>query len=42
VKAAAARAAGVDDLVRRLAAELDTESERREFAQHCRIAQPRI
>jgi hypothetical protein len=36
VKQAALRAAGVDDLVARLALELDTESERREFTRRCR------
>jgi TIR domain len=36
VQSAARRAAGVDDLVARLAGELDTESERREFTQSCR------
>lgn len=36
VKQAALRAAGVDDLVSRLAAELDTESDRREFTRRCR------
>jgi hypothetical protein len=41
VKIAASRAAGVGDLVGRLATELDTESERREFTQRCRIGQPR-
>jgi TIR domain len=41
VKTAASRAAGVDDLVGRLAAELDSESERREFAQRCQIGRPR-
>jgi hypothetical protein len=41
VKTAASRAAGVDDLVGRLATELDTESERREFSQRCRIGKPR-
>jgi hypothetical protein len=41
VKTTASRAAGVDDLVGRLATELDTESERREFTQRCRIAKPR-
>lgn len=35
VKTAAAQAAGVEDLVGRLARELDSESERREFAQRC-------
>jgi TIR domain len=35
VKSAALRAAGVDDLLSRLAAELDTESERHEFTQRC-------
>lgn len=42
VKTAASRAAGVDDLVSRLAAELDSESERREFAQRCRVGKPRV
>jgi hypothetical protein len=37
VKTAAVRAAGVADLVTRLAMELDTDSERREFTQRCRI-----
>ena len=37
VKTAASHAAGVEDLVGRLAMELDTESERREFTQRCRI-----
>jgi hypothetical protein len=37
VKAAAARSAGVDDLVGRLATELDTDSERREFTHRCRL-----
>src|ERR1700730_63146 len=41
VKTAASRAAGVDELVGRLATELDTESERREFSQRCRIGKPR-
>jgi hypothetical protein len=41
VKTAASRAAGVDDLVGRLATELDTDSERREFTQRCRIGQTR-
>ena len=36
VKSAASRAAGVDDLLARLAMELDTELERRTFAQRCR------
>ena len=36
VKQAALRAAGVDDLVARLAVELDTESQRREFTRRCR------
>jgi len=40
VKIAAARAVGVDDLVGRLAAELDSESDRREFAQRCRTGRP--
>jgi hypothetical protein len=42
VKTAASRAAGIDDLVGRLAMELDTESERREFTQRCRIGKPRV
>src|SRR5450631_2789614 len=37
VKTAAVRAAAVEDLVGRLAAELDTESERLEFKQRCRV-----
>jgi hypothetical protein len=41
VKTAASRAAGVDDLVGRLAMVLDSESERRMFTQRCRIAKPR-
>jgi hypothetical protein len=41
VKSAAVRAAAVEDLVERLAAELDTESERREFTQRCRMERPR-
>ena len=36
VKTAALRAAGVDDLVARLAEELDSEAERHEFKQRCR------
>jgi hypothetical protein len=40
VKLAAQRATGLDDLVGRLASELDTESERREFTQRCRISRP--
>jgi hypothetical protein len=42
VKTAASRAAGVDDLVVRLAAELDTDLERRQFTQRCRIDRPRV
>jgi TIR domain len=41
VKTAVSRAAGVDDLVGRLATELDSESERREFTQRCRMGKPR-
>ena len=37
VKTAASRAAGVDDLLGRLGAELDTDTERHEFAQRCRL-----
>jgi hypothetical protein len=40
VKTAAIRAAAVEDLVGRLAAELDTESERLEFTQRCRMGRP--
>jgi hypothetical protein len=36
VKQAALRAAGVEDLLSRLATELDTESDRREFTRRCR------
>jgi len=42
VKSAASHAAGVDDLVGRLATELDTESERREFTQRCRIGKLKV
>ncbi|HEY4445555.1 MAG TPA: toll/interleukin-1 receptor domain-containing protein [Steroidobacteraceae bacterium] len=42
VKTAASRAAGVDELVGRLATELDTESEQREFTQRCRLPKPRV
>jgi TIR domain len=42
VKSAALRAAGVDDLLGRLATELDTESERHEFTQRCHGGKPRI
>lgn len=38
VKAAASRAAGIDDLIGRLAMELDTDSERRDFTQRCRVS----
>jgi hypothetical protein len=41
VKSAALRAAGVDDLLSRLATELDTESERHEFTQRCHGGKPR-
>jgi hypothetical protein len=41
VKTAVSRAAGVDDLVGRLATELDSESERREFTLRCRMGKPR-
>lgn len=37
VKVAASRAAGVDDLVGRLATELGTDAERREFTHRCRM-----
>ena len=39
VKTAALRATGIGDLVERLATELDTDAERREFAQRCQSAQ---
>jgi hypothetical protein len=42
VKTAASRAAAVDDLVGRLATELDSESERREFTQQCRLGKPPV
>jgi hypothetical protein len=42
VKTAASRAVAVDDLVGRLATELDSESERREFAQRCRFGKPLV
>jgi hypothetical protein len=42
VKTAASRAAGIDELVGRLATELDTESEQREFTQRCRLPKPRV
>ncbi len=41
VKTASSRAADVDDLVCRLATELDSESERRKFTQQCRTGKPR-
>jgi hypothetical protein len=40
VKTAAVRAAAVEELVGSLAAELDTESDRREFTQRCLTEQP--
>jgi hypothetical protein len=40
VKTAASHAAGVDDLVGRLAGELDSDSERREFTQRCQAGRP--
>jgi hypothetical protein len=36
VKTAALHASGISDLVQRLASELDTDVERREFVQRCR------
>src|ERR1700722_8034993 len=36
VKSAAGRAAGIEDLIARLAAELETESDRYEFSRRCR------
>jgi hypothetical protein len=41
VKTAAARGAGIDDVVVRLATELDTDLERREFTQRCLTGRPR-
>jgi hypothetical protein len=41
VKTSASRASGFESLVSLLAAELDTEAERLEFAQHCRSSRPR-
>jgi hypothetical protein len=41
VKSAALRAAGVDDLLSRLATELDSEAERHEFMKHCHSGKPR-
>ena len=41
VKTAALHAGSVDDLVARLATELDTETERYEFTQRCRSRAPR-
>jgi hypothetical protein len=38
VKAAASRATGIDDLIGRLSMELDTDAERREFTQRCRVS----
>jgi TIR domain-containing protein len=40
VKTVALRAAAVEDLVSRLATELDTDSERREFTQRCHAGRP--
>jgi hypothetical protein len=42
VKTAAAHASGIDDLVAKLATELDTEAERREFIQSCRSLDPGV
>jgi len=42
VKTAASHAGAVDDLVGRLATELDSESERREFTQRCRLGKPPV
>jgi hypothetical protein len=41
VKSAAGRAAGIEDLIARLAAELETESDRYEFTRRCRSEVPR-
>ncbi len=38
VKAAASHAAGVDDLIGRLSLELESDAERREFTQRCRVS----
>jgi TIR domain len=40
VKSAAARAAGIEELIARLAAELETESDRYEFSRRCRSEAP--
>jgi hypothetical protein len=42
VKAAVPHAAGIDDLIGRLAGELDSEAERREFRQRCHGVRPRM
>jgi len=42
VKSAASRAAGVGDLIDRLATELESDSERREFIQRCRAPRARL
>jgi hypothetical protein len=41
VKSAASRAAGTEDLIGRLAMELETESDRYEFSRRCRSEMPR-
>lgn len=41
VKSAAARAAGVEDLIARLSVELEAESDRYEFSRRCRSETPR-
>ena len=41
VKSASGRAAGIEDLIARLAAELETESDRYEFSRRCRSEAPR-
>jgi hypothetical protein len=40
IKTAAMRASGIDDLLARLASELDSENERRDFLQRCRSIRP--
>jgi hypothetical protein len=40
VKSAAERAAGTEDLIARLASELETETDRYEFSRRCRSERP--
>ena len=41
VKTAVSRAAGFEDLIGRLAVELETEADRQQFTHHCRSGRPR-